>query len=189
MTGPTTHPQTRLGRFLAAYRAHLSPAEAARRAGVPETRWVEVESGPSGPTVTTDSKGGLRTVPPQTVAAMCTAVGADIATGLKLAGHDPGEYEYLVDAPPKLMHLRPSMTPCIAIHRAIVDATGASPRVDPRPQIAAIYRAVAAANHALSERLINEPPDGRTDYWRGYADALRAIADEQTRMAAADNPN
>ena len=186
MTGQTTHPQTRLGRFLAAYRAHLSPAEAARRAGVPEARWVEIESGS---TVTTEPKGGLRTVPPQTVAAMCAAVGANIATGLKLAGHDPHEYTYLVDTPPKLMHLRPSMTPCIAIHRAIVDATGASPRVDPRPQIAAIYRAVAATNQALAERLANEPPDGRTDYWRGYADALQAIADEQSRMAAADNPN
>jgi Helix-turn-helix domain len=186
MTAPTTHPQTRLGRFLAAYRGHLSPAEAARRAGVPQARWVQVETGD---TPTSQPQRGPRTVPPQTVAAMCAAVGADIATGLELAGHDPGEYQYLVEAPPKLMHLRPSMTPCIAIHRAIVDATGASPHLDPRPQITAIYRAVAATNHALAEHLINEPPDARTDYWRGYADALRAIADEQTRMAAADNPN
>lgn len=185
MTGPMANPPTRLGRFLAAYRAHLSPAEAARRAGVPEARWVEVESGSR---ALAETKAGLRTVPPQTVAAMCTAVGADVATGLKLAGHDPREYEYLVETPPRLMHLRPAMTPCIAIHRAIVDAAGASPRNDPRPQIAAIYRGAAAANEALAERLVSEPPDGRADYWRGYADAVRAIAEEQARMAAADNP-
>jgi len=186
MTEPTTHPNARLGRFLAAYRGHLSPAEAARRAGVPEGRWVEVETGT---TTASEPSGGPRGVPPQTVASMCAAVGADIATGLRLAGHDPHDYEYLVNAPPKLMHLRPSMTPCIAIHRAIVDATGASPRVDPRPQIVAVYRAVAAANQALAERLADEPPDQRTEYWHGYADAIRAIADEQFRVAAADNPN
>ncbi len=176
MTAPTTWDARRLGRFLAAYRGQLSVAEAARRAGVLEARWNDIE--------TANASGGseISAVSAHTVAAMCVAVGADIATGLKLAGHDPRDYDYLLNTPPQLMHLRGPLSPCIAVYRSIIDAA-AVPGLDPRPAISSIYRGIAAENRRLADRLLQSPPDGRTEYWRGYADALRAIADEQSRMA------
>lgn len=176
MTAPTTWDPRRLGRFLAAYRGQLSAAEAARRAGVSEARWNAIESG------TQTARSHAPEISPHTVAAMCVAVGADIATGLKLAGHDSRDYDYLLHNPPQLMHLRGSLSPCIAIYRAIIDAA-AAPGVDPRPVIASMYQDVAEENRLLANRLMTSPPDGRAEYWRGYADALRAIAEEQFRMA------
>jgi hypothetical protein len=178
MSGTTTPEEPRLGKFLSAYRGHLSRAEAARRAGLSEARWAAIERGDLG----TAQRAGHPAISAQTVAAMCVAVGADVATGLKLAGHDPREYDYLLSAPPRLMHLRGAMSPCIAIYRAIADAA-ATPGVDPRPTIAAIYREVAAENRHLADRLLESPPDRRSEYWQGYAAALRAIADEQSEMA------
>jgi transcriptional regulator with XRE-family HTH domain len=175
VTATTTWDARRLGRFLAAYRGHLSMAEAARRAGVSQSRWNHIETGG------TSTASDIPAVSAHTVAAMCVAVGADIATGLKLAGHDPRDYDYLLDTPPQLMHLRGPLSPGIAVYRAIVDAA-AVPGVDPRPMISAIYRDVAAENRLLADRLQQSPPDGRAEYWRGYADALRAVADEQSRM-------
>ena len=178
MSGATTRDAVRLGKFLAAYRGHLSRVEAARRAGLSEARWADIEHGAVG----TEWSAGGPAVSAQTVAAMCVAVGADVATGLKLAGHDPRDYDYLLSAPPRLMHLRGALSPCIAIYRAIADAATA-PGIDPRPTIAAIYREVASKNRRLADRLLESPPDRRAEYWRGYADALRAIADEQSEMA------
>lgn len=178
MSGATTRDDVRLGKFLSAYRGHLSRAEAARRAGLSEARWADIERGDVG----TERRDEDPAVSAQTVAVMCVAVGADVATGLKLAGHHPRDYDYLLSAPPRLMHLRGALSPCIAIYRAIADAA-AAPGIDPRPTIAAIYREVAAKNRRLADRLLESPPDRRAEYWRGYADALRAIADEQSEMA------
>jgi len=164
------HGQQQLGRFLAAYRGQLPRAEAARRAGVSEARWSEVETG-----------SATGEVSAHTVAAMCVAVGADIATGLQLAGYDPREYEYLLATPPGMMRPRPPLSPWIAIHRAIVDAV-AGPGPDPRPRIASIYEDVATENRRLADAITRTPPDGRAEYWAGYASALRAIADEQQCM-------
>lgn len=164
---------TSFGRFLAAYRGGLGRSEAARRSGLPESRWEEVES------IASVAIG----VPPQTVAAMCTAVGADIATGLRLAGYDPGDYEYLLAAPPGLTHLSPTLAPRIANYRAIGDVLD-SPTQDPRAPIGEIYRQAAATNQQLAHDLTQEPPDGgRSEFWEGYAAALRALAEEQLRMA------
>jgi hypothetical protein len=167
----------RLGRYLSAYRWRLSVAEAARRAGVPPDRWQAIEKGNAAPS----------SVSPYTIAAMCVAIGADIATGLELAGHDPREYSYLLQHPPQQMRQRAALSPRIAIYRDIIEAA-AVPVVDPRPAIASTYREVAAENRLLAERLMESPPDERTDYWHGYADALRAIAGEQSRMADPEEP-
>jgi hypothetical protein len=165
----------RLGRFLSAYRWRLSVAEAARRAGVPVARWQEIEEGNLAPSE-------VPAVSPYTVAAMCVAIGADIATGLELAGHDPRRYAYLLQNPPQQMRQRGTLSPRIAIYRDIIEAA-AVPAVDPRPAIASTYREVAAENRLLADHLMESPPDERVEYWRGYADALRAIAGEQVRMA------
>jgi hypothetical protein len=162
----------RLGRFLSAYRWRLSVAEAARRAGVPPDRWQAIEKGHAAPS----------TVSPYTIASMCVAIGADVATGLELAGHDPREYTYLLQNPPQQMRQRGALSPRIAIYRDIIEAA-AVPAVDPRPAIASTYREVAEENRRLADRLTESPPDERTEYWHGYADALRAIAGEQARMA------
>lgn len=166
---------TGLGKLLAAYRGQLARAEAARRAGLSEQRWTEVEA--------TDSADGV--IPAHTVATMCAAVGADVATGLKLAGHDPDRYGYLVMAPPGLMHLRPTLSPIIANYRAVGDVV-ASPHADPREPLGAIYRETAATNRRLAEGLLREPPDDRAEFWAGYAAALHALADEQLRVAEQD---
>jgi hypothetical protein len=176
MSSPPTEDARRLGKLLAAYRRNLSKGEAARRAGISEARWNDIETG----NAWTGSE--IPAVSPHTIAAMCVAVGAEVATGLKLAGHDPGEYDYLLNSPPQLMHLRGPLSPGIAVYRAIVDAASV-PGLDPRLMISSIYRDVAAENRQLAQRLRRSPPDERAEYWRGYADALSAVADEQQRIA------
>lgn len=166
-----------LGRFLAAYRGQLSRAEAARRAGLAEARWAEIEC----------STSTSVSVPPHTVASMCAAVGADIGRGLELAGHDPRAYGYFITTPPGLMHLSPPRAPRVASYRAIGDVL-ASPGQDPVPPIGAIYLEAATANRQLADSLVEEPPDGRRQYWEGYAAALHALAAEQLRMAEQRSP-
>jgi hypothetical protein len=168
-----SHYPTGLGKLLAAYRGQLTRAEAARRAGLPVERWAQVEADPA------------PVVPAHTVATMCAAVGADVATGLKLAGHDPDRYSYLIMAPPGLMHLRPTLSPIIANYRAVSDVV-ASPEADPRAPLSAIYRETAATNRRLADDLLAEPPDDRAEFWAGYAAALRALAEEQLRVAEQD---
>jgi transcriptional regulator with XRE-family HTH domain len=174
-----TEDARRLGRLLAAYRGNISKAEAARRAGISEARWEDIESGHA------EARSHSPAVSPHTIAAMCVAVGVDIAIGLKLAGHDPNQYDYLLKCPPLLMHLRRPLSPGIAVYRAIIDAASV-PDIDPRERISSIYRDVAAENQQLAERLRHSPPDERAEYWRGYADALSAVADEQQRIADMD---
>lgn len=88
--GDSTWP---LGAFLRDQRARMSIREAARRADISESRWRQVEAG-------VQKMGGGIEVPvyprPETVAAMCRAVAADVKRGLELAGHDPAQYEWLV---------------------------------------------------------------------------------------------
>jgi Helix-turn-helix domain len=162
---------TSLGKFLTAYRGLLTRGEAARRAGISEERWSQVEAG--------DGAGGP--VSPHMVAVMCAAVRADVATGLQLAGYDPRTYEYLVTAPPGLMHLIPPLTPRIANYRAIGDVLASAQ--DPRGPIANLYRDAASANRKLANDVTSAPPDGRSEFWTGFASALRALAEEQLRMA------
>lgn len=85
-----------LGEYLREARGRMSVREAARRAEVSESRWRQVEAGVQ------KMAGGIE-VPvhprPETVAAMCVAIGADAARGLELAGHDPDQYRWLVEAP------------------------------------------------------------------------------------------
>lgn len=175
----STAPTTPFGRFVAAYRGGVTRAEAARRSGLPESRWQEVES----------SGSGITPLPPHTVAAMCVAVGADVATGLQLAGHDPRAYEYLLLAPPGLRHMSPRVAPRVANYRIIGDVLG-SPGQDPRAPIGALYRETAAMNQQLADDLTQVPPDdGRREFWAGYAAALRALAEEQLQMAHQESPS
>jgi hypothetical protein len=131
MTEEAATERPRLERYLAAYRNLLSWAEAARRAGVPAACWREVETGSD---AAHPAESGA--VSPRTVATMCAAVGADIATGFKLAGSDPGSTSTC--SPPH----RSSWTrgwpwrPHIAVHRAIIDAVSPASHLDPRPRIA-----------------------------------------------------
>lgn len=90
-----------LGAFLRDARGQMSIRGAARRAGISEARWRQVEAGAQ------KVAGGIEVpVHPraETVAAMCRTVGADVERGLELAGFDPKHYDYLtseaVDAMP-----------------------------------------------------------------------------------------
>ena len=82
-----------LGQYLQDARGKMSIREAARRAGISESRWRQVEAGVQ------KMAGGIE-VPvhprPETVAAMCRAISADVSKGLELAGHDPQHYAWIV---------------------------------------------------------------------------------------------
>jgi len=83
-----------LGAYLREQRGRMSIREAARRADISESRWRQVEAGVQ------RMAGGIE-VPvhprPETVAAMCKAISADVQRGLELAGHNPGQYQWLLD--------------------------------------------------------------------------------------------
>jgi hypothetical protein len=93
-TKPTDHDWP-LGQFIERARGTLSIREAAKRAHISEGRWRQVELG-------YQSIGKGLTIPvqprPQTVAAMCKAIGADVAQALRLAGHNPDQFDWLTDA-------------------------------------------------------------------------------------------
>lgn len=82
-----------LGKYLQNARGKMSIREAARRADISESRWRQVEAGYQ------RMAGGIE-VPvhprPETVAAMCRAVSASVEEGLRLAGHDPKHYQWLL---------------------------------------------------------------------------------------------
>lgn len=84
-----------LGTYLRDQRGKMSIRAAARRADISESRWRQVEAGYQ------QMAGDVR-VPvhprPETVAAMCKAISADVQRGLELAGHDPTHYPWLLDA-------------------------------------------------------------------------------------------
>lgn len=88
-----------LGTYLRDQRGKMSIREAARRADISESRWRQVEAGYQ------LMAGGLRApVHPraETVAAMCKAISADVRKGLELAGHNPDQYGWLLEAQPAL---------------------------------------------------------------------------------------
>jgi transcriptional regulator with XRE-family HTH domain len=83
-----------LGKYLVEARGKMSIREAARRAGISESRWRQVEAGVQ------KMAGGIEVpVHPkaETIAAMCRAISADTRRGLELAGHDPAHYSWLLE--------------------------------------------------------------------------------------------
>lgn len=86
-----------LGDYLRKHRGTLSMREAARRAGISEGRWRQVEAG-------YQNVGGGLTAPvtprPETLAAMCRVIGADISEALQLMGLDPADYTWLTEPQP-----------------------------------------------------------------------------------------
>lgn len=92
--GKTDEQQWPLGDFLRAERGAMSIRAAAKRAELSESRWRQVEAGVQ------KMAGGIQVpVHPraETIAAMCRAIGADVARGLELAGHDPADYGWLLE--------------------------------------------------------------------------------------------
>lgn len=83
-----------LGVYLREQRGNMSIRQAAKRADISESRWRQVEAGVQ------KMAGGIE-VPvhprPETVAAMCQAIGADVQRGLELAGHNPAQYKWLLE--------------------------------------------------------------------------------------------
>lgn len=91
-----------LGAYLREQRGKMAIREAARRADISESRWRQVEAGVQ--TMGRRSDGTLVETPvhprPETVAAMCRAISADVTRGLELAGHNPKQYAWLIDPHP-----------------------------------------------------------------------------------------
>lgn len=86
-----------LGDYLRSQRGKMSIREAARRADISESRWRQVEAGFQ------KMAGGIEVpVHPraETVAAMCKAISADVREGLQLAGHNPDQYQWLLETQP-----------------------------------------------------------------------------------------
>lgn len=82
-----------LGDYLRAQRGKMAIREAARRAGISESRWRQLEAGVQ------KMAGGIEVpVHPraETLAAMCKAISADVRTALELAGHNPDQYQWLL---------------------------------------------------------------------------------------------
>jgi len=117
---------------------------------------------------------------------MCVTVGADVATGLHLAGHRPELYRHLTERPPVYTPLSNSThdlpgpyiaTPHVVSEVLAVDSDEAHRRM------ALVYRQLAQGNWHMANRVMENPPDERTEYWSGYATAIRAIAEQQARAA------
>lgn len=84
-----------LGAYIREHRGTMSIRGAARRAGISETWWRKAEAG-------TQDVGGHEvaiTVKPETLAQITEAIGADLATALKLAGYNPDDYKWLIEGP------------------------------------------------------------------------------------------
>ena len=173
------HPDLRFARYLAAYRGNLTRSEAARRSGLPETLWERVEA-----TATSGPQPGL--LPAAIVAAMCASVGADVGTGLALAGHDPEANSYLIERPavftPLTSSAYPVEGPYIATPHIVAEALTGSPAEIHR-RLASIYRQLAQSNSEVANEIMERPPDQRSEYWSGYAAAMRAVAEQQAWAA------
>lgn len=176
------HPTWTLARYLAAYRGHLTRREAARRAGLPEVLWENVETThPSGP-----GSRPADLLPAAIVAAMCASVRADVATGLKLAGHNSASYPHLIEQPPvfsRLANRTQAVTgPYIATPHVVAAALAGGPNAAPA-NMAAVYLRLAESNHQVADQISANPPDGEVEYWAGYAAAIRIVAEQQTSAA------
>jgi hypothetical protein len=173
------HPTWRFARYLVAYRGSLSRQEASRRAGLPEVLWARIENTPP-------SGATSQLVPPAIVASMCSAVHADIATGLTLAGHQSDAYQHLIERPPvfsAFAHRTQAVAgPYIATPHVIRAALGGD-SVSASEHIAAVYREIAESNRQVADLIGENPPDARSEYWSGYAAAIRAVAEQQSLAA------
>jgi hypothetical protein len=177
--GDAAHPTWGFARYLVAYRGNLTRQEAARRAGLPEVLWRRIETTPR-------SGAATELVPAAIVAAMCAAVRADVATGLKLAGHQPGSYPHLIERPPVFSSLARQTQavagPYIATPHVVTAALD-SDSVSASAHMAAVYRELAESNRQVAELIGENPPDARSEYWSGYAAAIRAVAEQQALAA------
>jgi hypothetical protein len=173
------HPTWRFARYLSAYRGNLSRGEAARRSGLPEALWERVEG-------TDPSETVPDLLPAAIVAAMCVTVGADVATGLQLAGHRPDLYPYLVERPPVYTPLTGSSQaptgPYIATPHVVAEVLAVESE-DAHRRMAVVYRQLALSNWQMANRILENRPDEREEYWVGYAAAIRAIAEQQAWAA------
>jgi hypothetical protein len=125
-------------------------------------------------------------VPAAIVAAMCAAIGADVGTGLQLAGHEPAAHPQLVASPPIFSVLARRPAPFIGPYIAtphVVAAALADVSTPGRGRMSGVYRALAESNEQVAERLSRQPPDARAEYWAGYAAAIRAVAEQQAVAA------
>ena len=177
--GVDMHPTWKFARYLAAYRGHLTRSEAARRSGLPEVLWERVEGiNPSGP------EPDL--LPAAIVAAICASVGADVRTGLALAGHDPDSHSHLIERPavftPLTSSAHPIAGPYIATPHVVVEALTGGPAEIHR-RLAAVYRELARSNSQIANEISQSPPDARTEFWSGYVAAMRAVAEQQAWAA------
>ena len=173
------HPTWRFARYLVAYRGSLTRKEASRRAGLPEVLWARIENTPP-------SEAAPNLVPAAIVASMCSAVHADIATGLTLAGHQLDSYQHLIERPPifsALAHRTEAIAgPYIASPHVIRAALGGD-SVSASEHMAAVYREIAESNRQVADLIGQNPPDARSEYWSGYAAAIRAVAEQQALAA------
>lgn len=93
---PTRRKETTwpLGEYLRTQRGKMAIREAARRADISESRWRQVEAGVQ------KMAGGIEVpVHPraETLANMSRAISADVRTALELAGHNPDQYQWLLE--------------------------------------------------------------------------------------------
>lgn len=172
-------PAVRFARYVAAYRGNLTRSEAARRSGLPEILWERVEA-----TATSGPHPGP--LPAAIVAAMCASVGADVGTGLALAGHDPAAHSYLTGRPAVFTPLTSSSSPVagpyIATPHIVSEALTGSP-AEIHLRLASIYRELAQSNSEVANEIMDRPPDQRSEFWSGYAAAVRAVAEQQAWAA------
>ena len=119
---------------------------------------------------------------------MCAAVRADVATGLRLAGHQPESYGHLIEQLPGLSPLASRVNavsgPYIATPH-VVAAALAGDAGDAPASMAAVYRQLAESNGQVADQISAQPPDSRAEYWSGYAAAIRIVAEQQARAAEA----
>lgn len=173
----------RFARYLAAYRGNLTRSEAARRSGLPEVLWERVE----GALPSEDEPPG-HVLPAAIVAAMCVSVGADVSTGLTLAGHRPDTYLSLLERPAVFNPLTRGVIalfgPYIATPHVVSEALATASSHEVHERLASVYRHLAQSNAQVADQIVESPPDARSsEYWSGYADAVRAVAEQQAWAA------
>ena len=177
--GVDLHPTLKFARYLAAYRGHLPRSEAARRSGLPEVLWERVEGiHPDGP------EPDL--LPAAIVAAMCVSVGANVRTGLTLAGDDPDLHAHLIERTAVFTLLTrsayPLAGPYIATPHIVSEALTGSP-AEMHLRLASVYRQLARSNSQIATAILENPPDARAEFWAGYAAAMRTVAEQQSVAA------
>jgi hypothetical protein len=117
---------------------------------------------------------------------MCVTVGADVGTGLALAGHRPEMHPHLVERPPSFAPPTRSTYaltgPHIATPHIVSEAIAGDP-ADLHARLAALFGELARSNWEVANRLTETPPDELVEYWAGYAAAIRAVAEQLAWIA------